>query len=603
MNVIRKLSVYLLLAIALLAAGLIWGLAASFAESPPPASNGKVVLKLGLPADADSLNPWIGYFGLSYEVWSLNYDFLVNHDPQGNPAPGLAESWSTSPDGLTWTFKIRQGAKWHDGQPVTANDVAFTYNLIIEKEIDSFTPYVKNIEQAVAVDDSTVEIHCSAPKANMLDLWIYVVPEHIWSKIDDPVHYKMTYPIVGSGPFQCVEWKKGSYIKMVKVPGYWGGEPTVDEVYYEIYTNADTMVMDVKSGIIDGACDVPPAQYVSLSKTEGFTGTGLNMYLFEYLGINCYSEPTSLGHPVLRDVKFRQALDWAVDKQKLVDLGLAGYGRPGTTICPPDEWPPGRDPHYEPTAEEAYGFDIAKANQLLDAAGYTDADGNGVREYKGKDIELRLWSRNESQSSQKEGKLISAWFEECGLKIDYSVVDEGVFNDAVWNYKSDVYAPDYDMLLWDWPGYIDAGDTLSSLTTSQIEWWNDCCWSNAEFDELSDQQYGEMNVQTRMDTLKRMQQIVYVESPYIVLTYPDTLEVNNTARWEGWVLYQGKGLPWMNSLNMDTYLKLKPVAGVESESGGTSSITWIIIGVVAALLAIVVIVLLSRRRKGIAVEE
>jgi len=604
MNATRKLSVCLLLAVALLAAGSIWGLSASFAESSPPASTGKVVLRLGVPIDADSLNVLVGYMGVSYEVWSLNYDFLVNHDPEGNPAPGLAESWSTSPDGLTWTFKIRRGAKWQDGVPVTAKDVAYTYNLVIQKKIDTYTLYMKNIEEAVAVDDSTVEIRCSKPKANMLSLWIYILPEHIWSKIDKPMKYQVTYPMIGSGPFQCVEWKRGSYIKMVKVPGYWGGEPTVDEILFQIYTNTDTMTQDLKIGTLDGAYDVPPAQFAALSRTEGVQGSKMNLFACEYLSFNCYSESTSLGHPALKDIDFRRALNWAVDKQRLVDVGLAGYGRPGTTICPPDEWPPGRDPHYEPTAEEAYGFDIAKANQLLDEAGYTDSDGDGIREYKGKDIKLRLWSRSESAASQKEAKLIVGWFRQCGLAIDYSVVDDGTLNDAIYNYdKAGAYAPDYDMYLWDWWGYIDAGDTLACFTTSQIEWWNDCCWSNAEFDELSDQQYGEMDVQTRMDMLKRMQQLMYGESPYIVLTYPDALQVNNTSRWEGWVPFMGSGLPWYSSLNMDSYLKLKPVAGVESRSGGTNSTTWIIIGVVAALLAIVVIVLLSRRGKGMAVEE
>jgi peptide/nickel transport system substrate-binding protein len=606
MNFTRKRTAGLLLMAALLiAGGLAWGLAAAFAESsPPPAGSGKVVLKLGVLADADSLNPWVGYAGIAYEVWSLNYDFLVNHDPEGNPVPGLAESWETSADGLTWTFKIRQGAKWHDGVPVTARDVAFTYNYILDKKVDTLSPYLKNLDRAVAVDDYTVEMQCSKPKANMLDVWIYIVPEHIWSKVDQPMDYKMTYPIIGSGPFQCVEWKKGSYARMVKVPGYWGGEPTLDEVYYQIYTNGDSMVQELKSGLIDGAYDIPPAQYGALTQTEGFTGTPLNMYYFEYVCINCYSEPTSLGHPALKDVKFRQALNWAIDKQRLVDIGLGGHGRPGISLMPPDEWPADRDPSFTPTADEAYGFDMAKANELLDAAGYTDSDGNGIREYKGTDIELRLWSRTESDSSQKEGKLIASWLKECGLKIDYSVVDEGTMNDKVWNYDADCsYAPDYDLLLWDWPGYLDAGDTLACFTTSQIEWWNDPCWSNAEFDELCDQQYGELDVPTRMDMLKRMQQLMYVESPYIVLTYPDMLQVNNTAKWEGWVPYQGRGLPWYNSLNMDTYLELKPVTGSESGSDGTSTTTWIIIGVVAGVLAIVVIVLLTRRGKGGAVEE
>ena len=155
---------------------------------------------------------------------------------------------------------------------------------------------------------------------------------------------------------------------------------------------------------------------------------------------------------MLKDVDFRQALNWAIDRDKLVEIGLTGYGRPGTTWMPPDEWPADFDAHYEPTAEEKFGFDIAKANQLLDEAGYTDSDGNGIREYKGKDIELRLASRNESDASQKEGKLMAGWFGECGLKIDYQVMDDGALSDDLYHYDavSCAYAPDFDMYIWDY---------------------------------------------------------------------------------------------------------------------------------------------------------
>ena len=267
--------------------------------------------------------------------------------------------------------------------------MAFTYNYIIETKNDNLSLYIKNIESVEATDDTTAVFHCSAPKANMLDAWIYIVPEHIWSKIDKPMSYKMTYPIIGSGPFQTVEWQKDNFTQLEKVPGYWGGEPAIDEVFFQIYTNSDSMVADLKAGTIDGAADVPPVQYKTVDATDEFTGYKGNVFHFEYLNFNCYESPNSLGHPVLKDVKFRQALNWAVDKNQLVSIGLSGYGRPGVSLMPPDDWPDDRDPSFQPSPEEAYGFDIAKANQLLEEAGYTDSDGNGVREYKGKDIKLR----------------------------------------------------------------------------------------------------------------------------------------------------------------------------------------------------------------------
>ena len=265
--------VFVLVPVVLVLFGLVLGLAASFAESPSPAADGgKVILKVGSVGDPDSLNPFVGYDGMSYEVWMLNYDFVIGYNPaDGGAAPALAESWSVSPDGKTWTLKIRQGATWQDGEPVTARDVAFSYNYIVEKDLAAYSSYTKGIKEAVAVDDYTCEVRCSKPKANMEKLYIYCFPEHIWGKIADPEKFKMTYPFIGSGPFQCVEWKRGNYIRLVKNPDYWGGAPTVDEIYFQIYQTTDALAQEFDAGIIDVAYDVLAGSYGQ------FTFTGLNL--------------------------------------------------------------------------------------------------------------------------------------------------------------------------------------------------------------------------------------------------------------------------------------------------------------------------------------
>jgi peptide/nickel transport system substrate-binding protein len=591
--------------VVLLAVGVVWGMASALADSSSPAPTGdKIILRLGTVNEPDSLNPFVGYEGSCYEIWSLNYDFVIGYGAaDGGAVPAIAESWSVSPDGLTWTMKVRQGAKWQDGVPITAKDVAFTYNYIVDKKLSAYNSYTKLIEKAVAIDDTTCEITCSKPKANMERIWIYCFPEHIWGKIDDPEKYKMTYPIIGSGPFQTQEWKKGNYIRLTKNPNYWGGAPTIDEVIFQTYTNSDTMAQELKAGTLDGAYSVPPAQYKQISAMDGFTGYEFNLYYWDYLCFNCYDSPNSLGNPVLKDVKFRQALNWAVDKQKLCDIAWNGYAEPATTIMPPDEWPAGFDAHYEPTAEEKFGFDIAKANQLLDEAGYKDTDGNGIREYKGKDIKLRLESRAESTESQKEGKLVADWFTQCGLSIDYSVIDDGALSDRLYHYDANTcaYAPDYDMYFWDYAGYADPGDTLASFTTDQIEWWNDPCWSNAEYDKLCEEQFSQVVKSERLDTIHRMQQIFYTESPQMALTYPKSLEVVNSAKWEGWTPYNGGGV-FMTNYNVDSYLKLKPKAE-SSSSSSSSTTTWIIVGVVAAVVVIVLIVVFTRRGRKAVVEE
>jgi peptide/nickel transport system substrate-binding protein len=586
----------------LLATALLGGMSAALAadDSPSPAAD-TVVLKLGWLNQPDNLNPFVGYEGSSYEVWSLNYDFLVGFAADGSPKPAIAESWEISEDGLVWTFKIRQGMTWQDGEPVTADDVAFTYNLIIDKKLDALSTYTTNIDEARVVDDYTVEMVCSAPKANMERLWIYIMPEHVWGGIDDPEKHKMEYPFVGSGPFQCVEWKKGSHVKMVKNPAYWGAEPALDEIYFTYYTNADTMTQDLKSGLIDGANEVAPAQFSALEGQPGFDAISYNIYMWEYLGFNCYGEETSLGHPVLRDVKFRQALNWAIDKQKCVDVAWDGRAVPGTTMLPPGQFPPDWDAHWEPPAEQAYGFDLDRANQLLDEAGYADEDGDGIREYEGEPIKLRLWARTESLSSQSMGKFITGWFKDIGLDIEFQVMEDGAISDKLYNYDDDCYyAPDYDMYIWDYWGAADPGDTLSWFVSSQIEWWNDPCWSCEEFDTLADEQYGEMDDDARLDMLHRMQELMYTETPEIILDYPPTLQVVNTDRWEGWTPFMGGGV-WYTAYNIDTYLNLKPKsAEAVAESGSTS--LWIAIAVIAVIAAIAIVVVV-RSRRAQAVEE
>ena len=194
---------------------------------------------------------------------------------------------------------------------------------------------------------------------------------------------------------------------------------------------------------------------------------------------------------------------------------------------------------------------------MLEDAGYTDADGDGVREDKqGKPIELRLWTRTESPPQQRAGKLIAGWFDEIGLKIKLSVMTDGGIYDGLYNYTNDgkTYAPDFDMYIWGWPGGIDPDGILSCFTTSAIEWWNDCSWSNAEYDELEKQQITEMDWPTREKMVQRMQQIFYEEAPDVVLYYPDSLMAYNSDKWEGWVPYPTEDGMVVNTHTIDTYI-------------------------------------------------
>ena len=604
----RRLNVTIMLCIVLLSAGLAWGIAGSPAGgSPSPApSAGALKVQFGTTFDADNLNPFVGYSGTSYEIFHLNYDFLVGYNTDLSPRPELATSWETSPDGKVWTFHLRQGVTWQDGEPFTAADVVFTYTYIITNDLTAFTSYTNSIEKIEALDDFTVKMTCSEPKANMLRLWIPILPEHIWSKIPGKRagnDYINKPPIVGTGPFQAIEVKKGGYIKLVKNPDYWDtGKPVIDELIIAIYQNADTMTQDLKTGTLDYALGIPAAQFAALATEPSLTTNAADLRYFDELCMNCYDSPDSLGDPVLRDPKFRQAISWAVDKQKIVDFAYGGYATVGQSIITPDV------PTYPwaPSAEETFGFDLEKAGQLLDQAGYKDTNGDGVRESKGKPIDLRLWSRSDDIASQNTGKLVAGWFADIGLKISLQTLDSGAISDALYNYKGDTYAPDYDIYIWGWGEYVDPDYILNVFTTSQIEGWNDPIWSSPEYDKLYDQQARTIDPTQRKPLVDRMQQIFYTEAPFIVTNYEQQLEAYNTDKWEGWTrVPEGSGPVALINDNIDTYLNLRPkVAAAEagSSSGGNSLIYYVVIAVVVAAVAVVAVLVL-RRGRGRALEE
>jgi peptide/nickel transport system substrate-binding protein len=589
-------------AVALLA-GVLGSVAVALASSPSPTPSGghNTVLRVGWINEPDNLNPFIGYSTSDYVVWHLNYDLLVGYDARTvRPRGELAESWSNSPDGKVWTFKLRRGVTWQDGVPFTARDVAFTYNYVVDNNMSAFTNYTAFIKHTEAVDDYTVRIVCTKPKANILGMWIPILPEHIWSKVSPAAaarSFTNPTPIVGTGPFQTVVWKPRQFVEMRANPHYWRGRPRIDEVVFAVYQNPDTIVDDLRAGTIDAAWGVPTAAFDRLHGGSSLKSIAYVVKGFDHLAFNCYTGQSS-GNPVLRDPAFRRALEWAVDKDKIVRLAYDSHAYPASTIIMAHFY---KDPdwHWEPPADQAYRFDLKKAGELLTQAGYPLKNGARLDKH-GKPITLRLFACDAPPQAQMSAKLITGWFRQLGLHIMYIYMSEPAMSARVFNMSGSVFKPDYDMILWNWTGDVDPAFILSVFLTNQINSWSDCAYSNPVYDRLYDQQLTTLDGKQRKAVMDTMQQVLYKDSPYIVLVYPQALEAVNTARWTGWVQSPSNGSAVYSVDNIDSYLFVHP-KGAAAKGGGSAALAAALAA--AAALVVAIVVWLVMRGRGRAVEE
>ena len=485
---LRPLLVLLLVA-AVAVLGLAWAMeAAGAARAPSPAAGasadgGKVIYKVGWTRQPDNLNPFIGFESPAFEMWYLTYDSLVGYDPKtlspmkGEESTGLATDWTVSDDGLTWTFTIRKNAKWDDGVPLTAKDVAFTYNYIVNNpdQTSNLTAYTNLIEKATAVDDYTVQFVCSKPKPDMIRHWVPILPEHIWSKIppkDAGKKYQNTPPYVGSGPFKCVEWKKNNYVQPRRQPQLVGPQ-----------AQDRRDLLHVLHQRRHHAAGHQGRQHRRRLQPDPDAGQAARERARHHRPHHRHRRLRRAGLQLLQGAEqgppgaegrrsSGRRSNYAVDLQKVVDLVFMGSTAPGTTIIPPNYY---KDPdwHWEPPADVKYTYDPEKAKAALDEAGYTDSDGDGVREYKGEPIELRLIARSESTEEQQMAKLIAGWFKDVGIKV--KLVGDGLVDADRHHprYEGDVLTPDYDMFIWGWYLDFDPGSMLSYFTESQIGNWSD----------------------------------------------------------------------------------------------------------------------------------
>lgn len=373
MGKLRLAPLKAILVAAIILAGSILPLGAAQAEGEE-----KSVLRVGIFNEMESLNPLVAYSTSSYEFMRLNYNLLISWDQNLNPIPELAKDWTMSEDGKEWTFHLQEGVKWQDGQPFTSADVKFTFEYIRDNQIGYFYDYVSKMTNIQTPDEHTVVITLEQPFSWMPQIWVPILPKHIWEKID-PAEASSTFANdqpVGTGAFQVVEYKKGEYTRMAANKEYFKGAPHIDEVIFILYGNESTAAEALKLGEVDLLTKMSAVPYKSLEGQPNIQTLYSESAGFTEMVINHWADPKSKANPLLRDKNIRKAMSYAIDRKYLIDAVTSGLGEVGTTLVPPmfKFW------HYEPTAEEMHTFDLEKAKKILNDAGYKDGDGDGIRE-------------------------------------------------------------------------------------------------------------------------------------------------------------------------------------------------------------------------------
>ena len=502
---------------------------------------GQSTVRIGWAGSPDSLVPGKGILAEAYTIYELVYDTLFDLQFDGSFEPELAESWEVSEDGLTWTFKIRQGVTWHDGEALTASDLAFTYNLYKNDEnfayLNSNTTYFESI---TAVDDQTLELKLSEliPNVEAQTVAMYVLPEHIFQ--DAPTEFENT-DMIGSGPFKMTEYRQGEFVRLAKNADYWAEAPRVDEVIFQTFGSQDVLVQALRTGQVDMVTEMPATALVGLrgdANIEVVTGPPLSPYSADIIMNQMTSErcPTDdggvcTGHPALLDKNVRQALAHATDKQQLVDVLLLGLGTPGITLAA-DSFTPWFNPNLTD-----YAFDLEAANTLLDDAGYVDTDGDGIREMPdgSQPLNFRLNWPSDSINAPRMAEMLGEMWRDIGIGVQPQALDA----DALTAICCPAF--DYDIMLWGWYFDTDPSYMLSVMTTQEIATGiNETGYSSPAFDDLFKQQATTLDPEERKELVWQMQELVLNDVVYIIPYYEQAVQAFRKDRFTGWVTDQGK---------------------------------------------------------------
>jgi peptide/nickel transport system substrate-binding protein len=512
--------------------------------TPEPLPVGGFVTEVSF-ADAKVLNPILSSDDSSSDVHNLLFGAaLITDAYTGELVPDLTEGWDVSEDGLTYTFHVRDGIYWSDGTQVTAKDFAFTYEALMYGDLDS--PRLSNVEyvkEINVIDDLTVEfvfseVNCVA----LVDLGLGWLPAHMYAPdysdiMDSDLN---TNPTVTNGPMLFQEWVKDDHITLVRNPDYWRGAPLLDGWIFKIVPSATVGAQQLKTGEADIYDEMEPKYLVEMELQEhlnifkyfddGYTFVGFQMgdpanpqpRLNEDGSVN---EEHGI-HPILSDVRVRYAITSAIDRNAIISKVIFGQGAPlEADVLPAIEW--AYNDELEPRE-----YDLEKAAALLEEAGWTDEDGDGLREChgclyaeEGAPLKLGLITNAGNEIRESIGLILQDQLGELGFEIEFEAME--------WNaFVNTLLGQTFDMCIVGWTNMgSDPDDEGSFASQNDLPdaAFNFVSYYDPEVDQLlkEGKTFPGCAAEDRGPIYKQIQEYIYEAAPYTFLYVPRDILVYN----------------------------------------------------------------------------
>jgi len=463
---------------------------------------------------------------------TLIFDSLLWRDADGKVMPWLATSWETSADGKEWRFTLRDGVKWTDGQPLTADDVVFTMNYITTgaaKAIPMFAGRVP-VKEAIADGPNRVILRTDpafAPFIDRVAVRVPIVPKHVWETVTDPAKYREPDGLVGTGPYELKSWDEaaGSYLYTANDEFFMGPPyvkrlefvPAPDELKALQLGQLDVAQLSESSPVPEEVLAQFKAPQYGTANASGTVGTILHFNLTK-------------GFPY-DNKQFRQAFAFSIDRKDLVRRILLGQGEPAMTglLQPSDSLFVAKD---LPT----YDRDVARAKSLLDQAGLKDVNGDGVRDLPNGDP-FRPELLTNSSGNPKTAELVSEYLRDVGISVTIKTVDRTTADSATSDGRYEIALIQYGI-----GTDPESQRTLVSSKSTSSSFGKVHGFVNARFDELAVAQSTETDAAKRTAMSQEMQRIIADELPVIPL-YVANREVVFAATVMGGFYYTPGGGP------------------------------------------------------------